>query len=167
MKALLARVRERWSGLSPQERQWAFGGGVLFVLLIFYMLLWLPLQKDLDRLRAKVPESQAQLQRMRTQATMIQPLRGQRSTPPSPGTLVSVVDQSANQRGLRAVLTRLEADGTNGVQIQAEAAPFNGLIAWLADLQESHALTIDSATFDAHTAAGTVNARIRLHAGNP
>lgn len=167
MNALLARARERWNGLSPQERQWVLGGGVLLALLILYLLLWLPLQKDLNRLRASVPESQAQLQRMIAQSATIQPLRGQRATPPSPGTLVSLIDQSASQRGLRALLTRLEADGTNGVQIQAEAAAFNSLIAWLAELQESHALVIDSATFDAHTAAGTVNARIRLHIGSP
>jgi general secretion pathway protein M len=165
--ALLIRLRETWGGLSGRERRLATAGAALLALVLLYLLLWLPLQQELGRLRAGNPEAQEQLARMRTQASMIQPLRGRQRAAPAPGTVVSVVESTATARGLRKQISKIEADGGNGVQISADGIPFNSLIAWLADLREGNALVVDNASFDAHTASGTVNARLRLRVENP
>lgn len=164
---LLDRLRAAWTGLTPSERRLvAIGASVIGVLLL-YLMLWRPVQKDLARLRASVPEERAQLQQMRAQAASIKPLRARAGSAPAAGMLLSVVDQSAATRGLRGFITRLEADGGTGLQLVAEAMPFNTFIAWLAELQDSHALVVENASMDAHTASGTVNVKMKLRVEAP
>jgi len=165
--ALIIRMRELWGTLAARERRIVAMGMFLLGLTVLYLLLWLPLQQELSRLRAGVPEGQAQLARMREQAAIIQPIRSRAASIPAPGTLVSVIEQSATGRGLRKQITKLEADGSNGVQVTAEAINFNSLIAWLADLRETHSLITDNLSVDAHTTPGTVNARLRMRVSNP
>jgi len=165
--ALLNRLRDLWGTLAPRERQLAAGGAILLGLVLVYLLAWAPLRHEVTRLRTAVPDARAQLTRMRVQAASIPALRGRSATPPAPGMLVSVVEQSANGRGLRKQISHLEPDGSNGVQITAEAIPFNGLIGWLTDLRDNSALVVDNLGLDATSAPGTVNARIRLHVANP
>ena len=168
MKAeLLERLRSAWAGLAPAERRLVAIGAALLGVLLLYLMLWRPVQKDLARLRVSVPEERVQLQRMRTQAASIKPLRARLGSAPAAGMLLSVVDQSATARGLRGSISKLEADGSTGLQLVAEAVPFNTFIAWLAELQDSHALVVDNASIDAHTASGTVNVKMKLRIETP
>ena len=160
-------LREQWNKLAPSERRLAMIGGVVVGATLLYVLLWLPIQKELTRLRVSVPEERAQLQRMRAQAASIKPLRARSGAKPAPGTLLSVIEQSASARGMRGFVTRMEADGGNGVQLTLDAVPFNSLLSWLADLQDSHSLLIESTSMDAHSAPGTVNAKLKLRIENP
>ena len=164
---LLNPLREQWNKLAPGERRLAMIGGVVVGATLLYVLLWLPIQKELTRLRVSVPEERAQLQRMRAQAASIKPLRARSGAKPAPGTLLSVIEQSASARGMRGFVTRMEADGGNGVQLTLDAVPFNSLLSWLADLQDSHSLLIESTSMDAHSAPGTVNAKLKLRIENP
>lgn len=164
---LMNRLRDAWSGLAPHERRLALIGIGILALLVLYLMLWLPLQKDLARLRTAVPEERAQLARMRTQAATIKPLRGSVRGATVGGAPLAIVEQSANARGLRSTITRLEADGSSGVQVAFDGVAFNALIAWLADLQTGQALFVDNATIEAQSKPGIVNARLKLRAETP
>jgi general secretion pathway protein M len=168
MKAeLLNRLRDQWSKLAPGERRLAMAGGVVLGMALLYLVFWLPVQKELTRLRASVPEERAQLQQMRSQAASVKPLRARGGSTPAAGTLLSVVEQSATARGLRGFVTRLETEGGTGVQLTLDAVPFNSLISWLSDLQDNYSLVVENASMDAHTAPGTVNAKLKLHIETP
>lgn len=160
------RLRTAWAGLEPGERRLASIAAVLLGILLLYLLLWRPVQKDLARLRVTVPEERVQLQRMRAQAASIKPLRARSGAAPAPGMLLSVVDQSATTHGIRGFMSRLEVEGPNGLQLAAEATPFNTFIAWLAELQDRHALVVENASIDAHT-PGTVNVKMKLRVESP
>ncbi|HJX18565.1 MAG TPA: type II secretion system protein M [Acidiferrobacterales bacterium] len=160
-------LREQWNKLAPRERRLATAGGIVVGITLLYMLFWLPVQKELARLRVSVPEERTQLQRMRSQAAVIKPLRARSGAKPAAGTLLSVVEQTASARGMRGFITRMEASGGNGVQLTLDAVPFNSLLSWLADLQDSHSLLVESTSLDAHTAPGTVNAKLKLIIENP
>jgi len=160
-------LRDQWNKLEPRERRLATAGGIVLGIALLYMLLWLPVQKELARLRVSVPEERTQLQRMRAQAASIKPLRARSGAKPPAGTLLPVVEQSASARGLRGFITRMEASGGNGVQLTLDAVPFNSLLSWLADLQDSHSLLVESTSMDAHTAPGTVNAKLKLTVESP
>lgn len=164
---ILNRLRDLWSKLAPGERRLAMIGGVAVGVTLLYVLLWLPVQKELARLRVSVPEERVQLQRMRAQAASIKPLRARSGSKPAAGTLLSVVEQSASARGLRGFISRLEAEGGTGVQLALDAVPFNSLLSWLADLQDSHSVLVEYAGVDAHTAPGTVNAKLKLRIETP
>ena len=165
--AVVQQLRNAWGMLEPRERRLAMIGGAVLALILIYLMLLVPLNQQLTRLRNSVPEAQLQLAQMRAQAATVQPLRGRTASPPAPGTLVSVIDQSATGHGLRKQLSRLEADGSNSAQITADAVSFNSLITWLSELREAHAIVVDNLTLDAHSVAGTVNARLRLRVENP
>lgn len=165
--ALFNRLRDAWTTLSARERQLALFGAAAVGLVVLWLLLWLPLEKEVKRLRTATPEARVQLTRMHAQAAMIQPLRGRTRGAVAPGSAVSIIDQSATSLGIRKQIVKLESDGAKGVQIAAEAVSFNSLIAWLNDLRDAYGFQVDNAQIDAHTVAGTVNARIRLRAENP
>lgn len=164
---LVNRLRDAWATLSVRERSLALYGAAALGLLVVWLLVMLPLGREVERLRVAVPEAQAQLAGMRAQAATIQPLRGRTRSAPAPGTEVAVLDQSATSLGIRKQITRLEADGSRGVQITAEAVSFNSLIAWLNDLRDAYGFQVDNAQIDAHSVAGAVNARLHLRIENP
>jgi len=158
----LDSLRSQWNKLAPGERRLATIGGIVLGFTLLYILFWLPVQAELTRLRQSVPVEHAQLLHMRSQAASIAPLRSHRGTKPAAGTLLSVIEQSATARGMRGFITRMDASGSNNVQLTLEAVSFNSLLSWLADLQDSYSLRVESTTVDAHTAPGTVKAKLKL-----
>jgi general secretion pathway protein M len=79
--------------------------------------------------------------------------------------LVVLVDRTAREAGLGAALRDQSPDGNNGLRLQIEGAPFDTLVTWLANLQQQHGVSIESATIGA-AAPGFVNAMLSLkHAG--
>jgi general secretion pathway protein M len=160
-------LQAKWERLAPRERR-AVGilaGVMAFVLL--YFLVWSPLQRSLTRLRVDVPNEQGQLLRMRQQAAQVAQIRLKAPAPQISGNLIPNIEQSATAHGLRASFTRLEPEGANGVRIQVDGASFNALIGWLSEAQKQYALRTEQATFEAHAAPGTVNARLTLRAAGP
>lgn len=160
-------VRARWGRLAPRERQAAGALGGVLLLALLYLLIWSPLQRSLTRLRVDVPNEQAQLLRMREQAAQVAQFRRETPAPQASGSLIPNIEQSAATHGLRAAFTRIEPEGSNGVRIQVDGAPFNALIGWLADVQKQYALRTDQAAFETHAVPGTVNARLTLRAATP
>jgi len=142
-------------------------GAAALAIVLVWLLVVLPLDREVKRLRTATPDAQSQLAQMRIQAATIQPLRGRTRTTPAPGSVVNVVDQSATSLGIRKQITKLEADGPRGVQIAADAVAFNSLVAWINDLRDAYGLQVESAEFTAHTVPGTVNARLRLKSESP
>jgi len=151
-------VKDLWAQLGPRER-WLAGTGAGVVLLVMvYTLLWIPMQRDLVRLRTAAPKAQQQLTWMRAQAPLAREFRGRSA--PSSANLSTTVEQSASAQGLKA--TSVELDGTHGVRVKFDGVPFNTVIAWLAEIQKNHGLLVDNAQFDAQTTPGLVNVRLRL-----
>lgn len=163
MNEIYHRVLTYWRGLAARERA-VLAGGALAALLLFYALLWAPLQRDLARLRVDVPKEYQQLQWMRTQADRIQQLR---STSPKtvPGNgLLSFVEQSARTYNIREFIKRVEPEGANSVRLAIDGAAFNSLLEWLANLQNEGGVRIENASLEPLPKPGIVNARLLLRA---
>ena len=152
---------DRLRALPPRERWLLIGGGV-GLLLILYLSLWLPMQRELSKLRTSVPQEKVQLAQMRVQAMEINQLRASGRVPQSGGNLLVNLEQSATTNGIRGRIIRMEPAGTNGANLSLEGVHFNALIGWLANLQNQGGVRIEKATFEAQPAAGTVNARLVL-----
>jgi general secretion pathway protein M len=161
------RLRDTWNNLAARERRMIAAGGVLLAIVFLYVLLWLPLQKDLARLRVAVPRDQTQLERMRALAEAVGPLRGKRGTRSAGATPLSIVDAMLTAKNLRSYVTHLEADGSSSVRMSLDGVPFNTLVNLLTELQETRQLVVDSATLDAQVKPGLVNANLRLRSDNP
>jgi len=161
------RLREIWNGLNARERRLLAAGGVLLAIVLFFALLWLPLEKDLARLRAGATQDQAQLERMRALADAVRPLRAKIRPRGAGAAPLSIVDAMLTAQNLRSHVTHLEADGGSGVRLTLDGVPFNTLVSLLSELQDTQQLVVDSATLDAQTKPGLVNANLRLRSDTP
>lgn len=149
----------------PQRERWLLIGGGAGLLLVLYLSLWLPMQRELSRLRASVPQEKVQLAQMRVQAMEINQLRASGRVPQAGGNLLVNLEQSATANGIRSRIIRMEPEGTGGARLSLEGVHFNALIGWLANLQNQGGVRIEKATFEAQPAAGAVNARLVLRSG--
>lgn len=153
---------DRLRALPPRERGLLIGGSVA-VLFILYLSLWLPMQRELSRLRTLVPQEKVQLAQMKVQAMEINRLRASGRMLGAGGNLLATLEQSATASGIRGRITRMEPEGNNGARLSLDGVHFNALISWLAGLQNQGGVRIEKATFEAQPAlAGTVNARLVL-----
>lgn len=165
--AIIDPLRTYWQRLGLRERRQALVVGALLLVLLLYLLLWLPLQRDLAWLRAETPKAQAQLEWMRAQAPLVRQLRQRGLARTDAAGLLPAVERSASAHGLKANIARLESEGERGLRVALDAVPFNTLVLWLAELQKNHAIAVEEAILEAHTSPGLVNARLRLRAAAP
>lgn len=153
---------DRLRVLPPRQRWLLIGGGVA-TLFILYLALWLPVQRELSRLRTLVPQEKTQLAQMKVQAMEINRLRANGRMPMAGGNLLATLEQSAVTNGIRGRITRMEPEGNNGARLSLDGVHFNALVSWLASLQNQGGVRIEKAVFEAQPAlAGTVNARLVL-----
>jgi general secretion pathway protein M len=161
-------LRAHWQSLAPRERVMVAVAVTCLILFIGYTAIVAPINKNLARLRVAVPEDQSKLATMRAQAAQVALLKARgASLSARAGSILSTVEQTATQRGLRGAMQRMEPEGNNAVHLDFDAVPFNALITWLADLQQTHGIRAQSANFEASGAPGMVRARLYLRgAGN-
>ncbi len=161
--AFLAPYRARWQALEPRERLFLSIAGGALVLFLFYILLWSKMQSELARLRVSVPQDQAKLSVMRQQAAQVEQLRARGAMTRAQGVnILATLEQTANTRGLKQNITRMEPEGSNAARINLDGIAFDTLIPWLHDLQTQNAIRVESATLEAQPAPGIVKARLLL-----
>jgi hypothetical protein len=87
IRGLLQKISlTRLRNLTPQE-QLIYLGGAAAVLLILYLSMWLPVQRELSRLRTSVPQEKTQLAQMQVQAMEVNQLRASGRLPVAGGNL--------------------------------------------------------------------------------
>ncbi len=153
-----------WSRIRslPPRQQLIYIGGAAVVLLILYLSLWLPLQRDLARLRNSVPQAKVELAQMQVQAKELDQLRASGRLPGSSANLLATLEQTAVTSGLRQRIMRMEPDGTHSARLTFEGVNFNAMIGWLANLQSQGGIRVERATIEPLVTPGTVNAKITL-----
>ena len=154
--------RARWSALGARERRALTVACGFLGVVLFYLLIWSPVQSGLARARVRVSSTQVQLARVQEQAALVEKLRSAPRVAP-PANLGSAVEQAAARHGLRERLKRIEPEGTRAVRVQIEGAPFTAVMAWLAELQQS-GLRAESALLERHATPGSVNVQLLLQA---
>ncbi len=162
MKDLLQQLYSRWRALQPRERVVLAAGSTVALILLGYALLWVPMQRDLARLRVLVPKERAQLLSMRAQAQEIARLRAQTPASANAGNLLTTLERSALEHQLRQYITRMEPDPSNGVRVSFDAVGFDALLSWLADLQRDASVRAQNVSITAQAQPGMVNARLLL-----
>jgi general secretion pathway protein M len=160
-RELLDRYLARWRELGPRERIMVAGAGGLLVIVLFYLLLWSPMQQDIARLRASVPKERAKLAMMQAQASQVAQLRTSAGQAPPIGNLLSTLEQSAVTRGLRQNINRIEPEGAAGARVSFDEVSFNALVGWLADLQ-GQGIRVENAGIQRRPGSGLVSARLLL-----
>jgi len=158
LKAWYAKLEAR------EQRVVAVGGIAVALLVLFGGILW-PLESAVSTAVKTTETRRDDLAWMRSNAPEIRAgtsaLRAPRGEPP-----VVVVDRIGREVGLGNSLRGTQPSPT-GVRVQLEAAPFDVLIAWLANLDEHYGLAIESITVDRAAKPGVVNANVSFAQANP
>lgn len=154
--------KAKWNALGAQERRAAAMLAVFLGIVLFYLLIWMPVEGGLARSQARLATVQSQLAQVQSQAALV---AGLRAAPhlEAPSDAGAAVQEAAERNGLREQVKRVDADGARGVRVQIEAAPFPALMSLLVDLQQA-GLRAENASFERNAKPGTVNARLLLQA---
>jgi general secretion pathway protein M len=157
-----------FEGLAPRERLLVLAGSAALLLLLIYVLAWLPLRSAYHAMQEKVADQRETAVWMQESAQQLARLKGVRG-PATQGlggqSLLALADSSARADGLGDVLKRVEPDGSNSVKVWMDGASFDVLLRWLGNLNTRYGINIDTVTMESGAnAAGRVNVRLTLQA---
>jgi general secretion pathway protein M len=161
----MQKLKDWFYGLQPRERAIIGGGAILVLLTAIYMLALAPFYRSVAALTASVEEQKADLAWMRSVAGEVQALSASQPmvAAPTDESLVVLVDRTAREAGLSSALTGQTPNGETGIRVRLEGAGFDQAMMWLANLELSHAVAIESATFDRTSTPGQVNVNLVLN----
>ena len=158
-------MRAWWDGLEERERLVLLVGGVIAAVIIVWAAIWNPLFGG----TAKLMDEVASKERLLAELTRLEATTAGTSAPQSStgrgGSLVVVVDQTIRTQGLGATLKRNQPNGADGINLTFQAASFDTLIRWLAQLNREHGIFVQSASFSEARQPGLVNSTLVLRRG--
>ncbi len=153
-----------WAGLAARERLILMVGGAVLALIVFWIASWEPLVQGRSALRAEVARLSAEAVWMDQVADDVR--RRARLAPastsvPAQGSVLTLIEVSANAAGLRQALSRVQPEGA-GARLSFDQVGFDPLMSWLADLESRQGLQVTQLSIDVGEAPGQVAARILL-----
>jgi general secretion pathway protein M len=157
-------AREWFESLAPRERVLVAAAAVLTLFAVIVMGAIRPLASGRKAAVEQLADRQAVLEDIERVAARFGPQPGVAGAPTQPGgeSLVVLVDRTTRTRGLAPYLKRNEPDGEASIRLRFENAPFDDLIAWLADVQATQGIGVVTASADPGEVAGRVSASLQL-----
>lgn len=151
-------LRTWYASLEARERRVVGIGAIALGLLLLVGGILLPLDSAVSSAVKTREMRREDLAWMRINAPEVQAGAGAVTTDTGEAPVV-MVDRVGREAGLGSALRGTQPSGA-GVRVQLEAAPFDTLVAWLANLDEHYGLSIDSISVDRAARPGVVNANI-------
>ena len=154
-----------WAGLAPRERRILVLGAVALGLILAWVAVWEPLLQGRSALRSDVARLSAEAVWMEQVADDVRRrARLEQRAPALPGaggSVLTLIEVSANAAGLRSALTRVQPEG-EGARLIMDAVGFDALMGWLAELELRQGLRVSELMIEGRQAAGQVSARLLL-----
>lgn len=154
-------MKDAFVSLSLRERMLVAAALLLGVLMVVYLYVWEPKMNQLQNLRdVKVPNSE------QTLAWVKQALAREQNKPDSQvekiieGPLLTVIEQTAEQAGVRASIRRIQPNQAKAVKIWMEEVSFDNWLRWLKMLRQQNVF-VDRASI-AKASPGLVTIRVTL-----
>jgi general secretion pathway protein M len=147
-----------------EQRVVAVGAVAVALLILFGGILW-PLDSAVSTAVKTAESRREDLAWMRINAPEIRSGAGAMRAPSGEPPVV-VVDRIGREAGLGSSLRGTQPSAT-GVRVQLEAAPFDAVIEWLANLDEHYGLAIEAITVDRAAKPGVVNANVSFAQAKP
>ncbi|MET0065189.1 MAG: type II secretion system protein M [Candidatus Thiodiazotropha sp.] len=160
-------MKQWWQSKTQQEHLAMILGAAAVLILLVYLVFWLPFTRDLEKQAQRVESQTATLQWMQDNVGLVQRMRARQggSRKVSNEALLTLVDRTAKTIRMREQIERIKPQGDKAVQLWIEQAPFDILIRWLGQLTEEHGLEIESLNIDRQDGPGLVNARVVVQRG--
>lgn len=158
-------MRSWFESLEERERLFVIAAAALLVIAIFYLAVWMPLDRGQENLESSVENWRDSLAELRLlKGSLSTPDAGEARPADRNQSLVVIIDNTLRERGLYNSLQRSQPTATNGIRVEFENVAFDELVIWLGDLSSGYALQVQSATFSAASRDndGRVNSTLTL-----
>ncbi len=156
-------MRAWYHNLSERDRRIVNIGGVVVIILVILGTV-LPLNRNIAQARQRIVAKQGDLAFIQSAIPQLS-AAGPASSVGGGQELIVLVDSSARESGLGKSLSSSQPTGENGLRVRFERVAFDGLVAWLARLAQSHGVSVESAEIEFAGEAGLVNAGLVLRTG--
>lgn len=158
-------MKEKWQQLSSRERRLVLIMASVLIVTVFYFGLWQPLQDGIERTRLRVKAQQVQLQDIQRQAAEARQLRANKrggANVRNSSSLLVVIERTAQRKNFKSYLRKVQPEGSAGVRVWVDNAPFDTLIDWLAQLAIKNKVYVSEISVEKQKDPGRVNGRILL-----
>nr|WP_241263959.1 type II secretion system protein M [Bowmanella dokdonensis] len=147
---------QRFRQLSDREQKLTLAALAVLGLLLFYLVVWAPLNHSIERNRTAVEAQQELLAWVQKNANRVQQLKGNAGKQAAfTGSLTQAVNQSASRLNIN--ISRMQPQGEE-LQVWVDEAPFNQVISWLQNIEQM-GIRIQDADFSETANPGQIRIR--------
>ncbi len=157
-------MKQWWQARAPRERVILVLAALAMTAMLYFLLIWEPLQQGNSRLQAdrqEAHELNAWLRGIEPELAKLRSVQGNQRQA-GKGSVLAVADSRAKSGGLGSALKRMQPDGDNSVRAWLENAPFNTLLAWLHQLEKQDGIQAVDLNISRDDESGQVKARLTL-----
>jgi len=161
------QLMARWNSFSSKEKRILSTLALVMLGLIFYAFVWLPVQHGRERLALTIPEKQAKLLLMHSQAADVERLRGQfKSLGASNDALKAAIAVSAKFHGLvpnyndAATNNKLSTNSNSQLALTITQVNFDTWLKWVESLQSQNHVRVKSCHITPTSVAGQVKVEV-------
>jgi type II secretory pathway component PulM len=158
-------MRSWFESLEERERLFVMAAALLLAVAVFYLAVWMPLDRGQKSLASSVANWRDSLAELRVLKGSV-PIAGSTANRPTDAnqSLVVIIDNTLRERALYNSLKRSQPTTTNGIRVEFENVAFDDLVLWLGDVSSRYGLQVESASFSAASREndGRVNSTLTL-----
>ena len=135
-----------YNALSPRERNLVLYGGMIAILILFWLLIIDPLYTSHQKYNKIIASQKATLQTMQKQSLEVKKLQ-QLATKPvttSTGNPQQLVERSLQTWRLKPKLERMQSQGANGIRLSLKNASADRVVRFLSELETKYNLSISN-----------------------
>ena len=158
-------MRSWFESLEERERLFVMAAAVLLAIAVFYLAVWMPLDRGQKNLATSIDNWNESLAELRLLKDSVSSAASEANRPADLNqSLVVIVDNTLRERALYDSLQRSQPTSTNGIRVEFENVAFDDLVLWLGDLGSSYGLQVQSGSFSTASPDnnGRVNATLTL-----
>lgn len=156
-------MRAWLENLAPRERIVLGAGTVGALVIVLWGFVWTPLARGTSDLEAAIERKRALVAELhRAEALAADAGDTASSTQAASRSLVVLVDETAQTRGLASSFTATRPDGRDAINVSFQNAAFDSIVDWLLALERDYGVRVESASFNQAGERGLVTGQIQL-----
>ena len=159
-------LRQYWSTLSRRERRISVFGILVALSILFYTLLWAPLQDDLNRLRNQVRVQSVDLAWMQEQYPVVKGYFADQNSKKQTRNLplLTIIDQTSRKYRIRHVIKQIQPGKEEGTaRVWFDQIVFEDWLRWLGQIS-GRGIAIQRVSITRSSNKPLVNIRLELTA---
>lgn len=161
------KLKARWHSLSQREQHILCCGGLAATLLLFYVLIWSPLNTHLDDLRTRITAEKKTAAWAKNVDTQLRNLEERESklSLKQLSRRINAVQEDLQEVPFRQNLTQLTQSAPNEIRVVFDKVSFDEWVAWLMTFSEQHHLIVKETAVKRLNNIGLVQVSLVLQVG--